>query len=217
MRAHQAPELRVRARRGKEPIVLGQSRVPPPQPATIGDFIAEHASHTDHPEGLSDDVQRSRDGVGGRVVIEDRGGAGPDGFHRAHHGGIVDGLLIERLVEPPPHPAQHLGERRRRGRRSWHAPRERRVHVRVRADETRQDEPPAAVFDLLAGFRPEARAPRHDGVTLHANVRASQRRRVQAGQRSALQQHAVTSRRCPRRRRDPGAPRAGGPRRSWRR
>ena len=58
VRADQAPEVRIGARRRQEPVVLGEAGVAPAQAAAVRHLVAEDAAHADDAERLADDVER---------------------------------------------------------------------------------------------------------------------------------------------------------------
>ena len=163
----------------EEPIVLGEAGITAPCAAAVGDLVTQDAADADGSERVADDVERTRNGVGRRVMIDDGGRAAAHGLDGANERAVVDRLLIQRFVELPPDlaagsPGTIRGARA--GRR--HAAGEGRVHVRVRAHLAGHDELARAVLDHFAGLRLQPRAARDDPVALDTQVGAHQARRM---------------------------------------
>jgi hypothetical protein len=119
----------------------------------VARLVAEDGADAQRLERVGDDVERPVDRVGRGVVVDQRRRPPQHRLHPADERRGADRLLVERTVEPPPHPLQDLEEVARRLERVRHAASERRIEMRVGADVAREHESAAGIDALaLAGL-----------------------------------------------------------------
>src|SRR5687767_14200350 len=94
----------------EEATILFQRCIAPPTALAIARLVREDAAEADLVERRFDPIERAIDRAGRRVQVDDTGRTGPRRPHRADERRRVDEIVIERLVERPPHPLQMVGE-----------------------------------------------------------------------------------------------------------
>ena len=119
-----------------EALVLFESAAGALGPVAIRDAVSTQDTHPDCGAGIGDHREGAFDGIGGLVVVDDRGGARLQRLERTELGGPVEHVEIEGSVEAPPDLLQDLLEVRWRLWRRRHAAGKRRVEVMMGADQS---------------------------------------------------------------------------------
>ena len=109
-----------------EALVLGEAAPGAVGPVAIGDPVGEQRPDPDLGARLGDHVEAALDGVGGLVVVDDRGRAVLERLEGAEHRRPADHLEVEGRVEAPPDLLEDLleahGDLRRRRASPGRAP-----------------------------------------------------------------------------------------------
>jgi len=98
---------------------------------------AGHAAQTRLHKPFAQHIQGALDEVGRGVVVDHRAAAALDRFQRADEAAVVEGLLIERPIEPPPEVFQGGDKVRAGGDVGHDPPRQAGVEVVVGTDDAR--------------------------------------------------------------------------------
>ena len=122
----------------QEPGVLLEPTPSAVRSVAVGDSIGAHHSHPDLGARFGDHVEASLDGVRALVVVDDRGRPRHQCFRGAEQGTGADHVVIEGVIEPPPHLFQDLAETGRLPRRRRHPAGQRRVQVMVTTHHARR-------------------------------------------------------------------------------
>ncbi len=169
--------------------VLGHAPVAPLRPVAVGDLVAEHRPQAHRLRRVLDRAQGILDPRGRRVVVDEDGGAGERGIHGPHERGHVDGVPVERAVEPPPDALQDLHEAPGRRGGPRHSAGQRAIEVGVRVHEAGHHDGLRDVDDLLVAVGGQRAAALDDPVLLDPQVRGLDVRRIERDEGGALQEH----------------------------
>jgi hypothetical protein len=103
-------------------------------------FVAGDAAQAGLDEPPAQRVQRPGHEIGRRMVVDDRGTAALDRFQRADETAVVERLLVQCPIQPPPQVLQRGDEVRARLDLGHDAARQAGIEVVVRADDAGHDE-----------------------------------------------------------------------------
>ncbi len=106
----------------------------------VGHLVAEDPPQADFLEGLLQGFQRAADEAGRGMMIDHRGGAGPNGFDRPDEAAVVQDFLVDGPVQAPPEILQDGHEVRGRLDVGQDSPGQRRIEMVVAADDARADQ-----------------------------------------------------------------------------
>ena len=145
-------------------------------PLRSDDFVAQHRPQPCFLDRVGDLVQRTVDGVGAGVVVDQRRRAVLDGIHQADQRAVAHVHIEQRPIQPPPQPFQDVGEILGGRAGNGHAARKGAVEVGVGADVAGHDQLAAGVQLLRGRIAPDEVIARADGAD---NPVADQQRAVE--------------------------------------